>query len=252
MTDLSCACSTIAECTHQAVTQSCSVGKITALALADAVNPCAIAVLTMVLIAIITKNPEKRRHVLYSGIAFTSAVFVGYLFYGTILVQFFNSFVLTSRTYAPYFYNGLAVAAMIIGALQIKDYFSYVPGGIATEMPLWMRPYAKLTIQKITSPTGAFFIGLIVTVFLLPCTMGPYVVAAGIIAEKGFLGSLPWLSYYNFLFVLPMIFITMLVFWGYSKVDDVSGWKERNIKILHLIAGSLMFIVGLSLLLGWL
>jgi len=205
----------------------------------------------MVLVAIITKNPHKRRVVLYSGLAFSAAVFIGYLFYGLILIQFFNSFVLTTRGLSVYFYNGLAVLAMLIGALQIKDYFSYVPGGIATEMPLWMRPYAKLTIQKATSPMGAFLIGFIVTIFLLPCTMGPYVVAAGIIAEQGFLGSLPWLSYYNILFILPMLIITLIVYWGYSKVEEVSGWKERNIRRLHLIAGALLFGVGFALLMGW-
>jgi hypothetical protein len=38
---------------------------------------------------------------------------------------------------------------MIIGALQIKDYFFYKPGGVTTEMPLWMRPYAKLTVKRL-------------------------------------------------------------------------------------------------------
>jgi len=49
-----------------------------------------------------------------------------------------------------------------------------------------------------------------------------------------------------------MIIITALVYIGYTKVEDVSGWKERNIKYLHLIAGLLLFFVGLSLLMGWL
>jgi cytochrome c biogenesis protein CcdA len=225
-------------------------GRITLLALADSVNPCAIAVLTMVLMTILIQNPEKKKKVLYGGLAFVSAVFVGYLFYGTIIVQFFRTFAEFLRENSIYVYNGLAVLAMIIGALNIKDFFMYKKGGIATEMPIWMRPKAKKLIQKITSPKGAFAIGFLVTLFLLPCTIGPYIIASGLLAELGLLGALPWLIYYNILFVLPMLVIVFLIYYGLSRIQDVEGWKNKNIKILHLIAGILLFAVGIALLKG--
>jgi len=225
--------------------------KITALALADSINPCAIAVLTMVLMSILIQNPEKRKKVLYAGIAFTASVYVGYLFYGLIIIQFFNTFAEILRQNSGLIYNGLAILAMIMGALNIKDYFMYKPGSFATEMPIWMRPKVKRIINKMTSPQGAFIIGFLVTIFLLPCTIGPYIVASGLLAELGTLGAIPWLLYYNLIFVLPMIGITILVFGGFAMVDEVSGWKERNIKLLHLIAGILLFLVGVGLLRGW-
>jgi hypothetical protein len=49
-----------------------------------------------------------------------------------------------------------------------------------------------------------------------------------------------------------MILITFAVYFGLTKIDDVTQWKEKNIKKLHLIAGILLFLVGLSLLMGWL
>jgi cytochrome c biogenesis protein CcdA len=226
--------------------------RITSLALADSVNPCAIAVLTMVLISILIKNPEDRKKVLYAGFAFISAVYLGYLFYGTIIIYFFNSFAELIRENSGIVYNGLAIFAMLLGALNIKDYFSYQPGGIATEMPMFIRPYAKLIIKKITSTRGAFFIGFLVTIFLLPCTIGPYIIASGLLADLGILGAIPWLLYYNLLFIIPMLAIIALIYYGFTKVEDVSGWKERNIKRLHLIAGILLFAVGLSLFMGWL
>jgi cytochrome c biogenesis protein CcdA len=81
--------------------------------------------------------------------------------------------------------------------------------------------------------------------------MGPYFVASILLAEKGLIASIPMLVYYNLIFVLPMIIITLLVYFGYSKVEKISGWKERNIKLLHLIAGILVFGIGISILLGW-
>jgi len=226
--------------------------RITGLALADAVNPCELAILTMVLVAILVQNPEKKKRVLYAGIAFSAAVFVGYMIYGFILIQLFKTFAEAIKSYSFYLYNGFAMLAMVLGALNIKDYFMYKPGGIGTEMPLSMRPRLKLIIQKMTSPLGAFIIGIFVTIFLLPCTIGPYIIASGLLAESGFMNSLPWLLYYNFIFILPMLIITTIVYIGFATVEDVSGWKERNIKKLHLIAGILLFAVGISLLAGWL
>lgn len=226
--------------------------KISALALADAVNPCVLAILTIVLITLLIQNPEKRKRVLHAGLAFTFAIFVGYLFYGFVLIQIFKTFTESISGFSFYLYKGLAIFAMILGALNVKDYFSYKPGGIATEMPMSFRPRVKLWIKKITSPAGAFVIGILVTIFLLPCTIGPYIIASGLLAEIGFVAALPWLLYYNFLFIIPMLVITFLVYISYTTVESVSSWKERNIRKLHLIAGLLLFFVGLSLLIGWL
>jgi len=230
--------------------ETLTLGKITMLALADSVNPCAIAVLTMVLITILTQNPKNRRRVLFAGLAFTAAVYIGYMVYGGIIIQFFKTFAEFLRHNSSYLFDGLAILAMVIGILNIRDYFNYKAGTIGTEMPLGMRPKVKKWINKITSPTGAFIIGFIVTLFLLPCTIGPYIIASGLLSQLGFFNALPWLLYYNLLFVLPMLVITVLVFWGFTRVQDVSGWKERNIKKLHLIAGILLFLVGVGLLLG--
>ncbi len=225
--------------------------RITVLALADSVNPCAIAVLAMVLIAILIQHPDKRKKVLYAGLAFVASVYIGYLFYGLIIIQFFKSFATILRENSNIIYNGLAILAMIIGALNIKDFFIYRKGGFATEMPIWMRPKVKKIIQGITSAKAAFVIGFLVTLFLLPCTIGPYIIASGLLTELGILMAIPWLLYYNLVFVLPMLIIVGIIYFGLTRVEEVSGWKERNIKRLHLIAGILLFLVGFSLLMGW-
>lgn len=225
--------------------------RITALALADSVNPCALAVLTMVLMTILIQNPDKKKRVLFGGLAFVSSVYIGYLVYGVIIIQFFLAFAEFLRNSASIVNNGLAILAMILGALNIKDFFVYKKGSFATEMPIAIRPKLKRVIDKMTSPKGAFLIGFLITLFLLPCTMGPYLVASGLLAMLGTFGALPWLLYYNFIFVLPMIAIVGLVYLGFTRVEDVSNWKEKNIKRLHLIAGILLFLTGIALLMGW-
>ena len=226
-----------------------SLTKILILAGADAVNPCALAVLILVLVTILTSKRSKTA-VLKAGFAFSLAVFIFYFLYGIIMIGLFKSLALTIASIRVYLYNILAIFAMLIGTLNIKDAIFYKPGGVLTEMPLSMRPKVKRIISKITSPKGAFFIGIFVTIFLLPCTIGPYIVASGILSAVDFLLTIPWLLFYNLIFILPMLGITFIIYFSYSTVERVGGWKEENIRWLHLIAGSLLFLIGLLMLLG--
>jgi len=224
--------------------------KIISLAFVDAINPCALAVLTLMLITILTYNPKDKKKILYSGLAFTLSVFIMYLIYGLIIIKFFQ-LIQGLSSIRVYLYKCLGVAAIIIGSLNIRDYISYRPGNVATEMPLMTRPKVKKLISKITSPKGAFTAGLFVTVFLLPCTIGPYVIAGGILSAMEIIKTIPPLILYNAIFVLPMLIITGLVYKGVSKVEDISGWKDKNIKILHLVAGIIMVLLGITMLTGW-
>jgi len=226
--------------------------EITGYALADSVNPCEIAVLAMVLMTILIQNPEKRKRVLSAGLSFSLAVYIGYTFYALILYQIFHSAAAFFAENSQTFKIAFSFLAIIIGTLNIKDFFFYKKGSFATEMPIWMRPKVKKIIDKITSPLGAFLIGFFVTLFLLPCTAGPLILATGRLSDLTILSAIPWLLYYNLIFILPMIAITLIVFVGFKEVDEIAGWKERNIKKLHLISGILLFAVGISILFGWL
>jgi len=224
--------------------------KIVSLAAVDAVNPCALAVLTLMLIAIMTYNPGKKRNVILAGLAFTLSVFAMYLVYGLVIIKLFQ--LVQAITYIRLtLYKILGVAAILLGILNLKDFIRYRPGGFMTEMPMFMRPKAKKIINRITSPSGAFVMGMFVTLFLLPCTIGPYVIAGGMLSAFELLQTLPLLMLYNFIFVLPMIAITVIVYAGMREVENVSGWKDRNIRYLHLIAGTLITVLGLGMLLGW-
>ena len=226
-----------------------TITSIAFLAAVDAVNPCALAVLTLMLVAILTYNPGKRKNILLAGMSFTLSVFLLYMLYGLVIIQFFQVASALSAV-RLILYRVLGVIAIALGALNIKDYFRYKPGGILTEMPMRLRPRVKGIIEGITSPRGAFLVGVFVTLFLLPCTIGPYLIAGGILSVMEILATLPWLLLYNMIFVLPMIGITVLVYAGIRKVEDVSGWKDRNIRYLHLVSGTIMLLLGIGMLTG--
>ena len=224
--------------------------EIIGLALVDAINPCAIAVMIVVLMSLLMKENAKRKEVLFGGLAFTLAVFILYFLYGLIMIQFFSHIIPETGKISYYVFRGFGLFAIILGILNIKDYLVYKPGGFATEMPKGFRPRLRLLIKKIRTPLGAFIIGIFVTLFLLPCTIGPYIIASGKLSVLNFLQTIPWLLFYNLIFILPMIGITLVIYLGLTTVEKVSGWKEKNIKILHLVEGLILLILGILMFTG--
>ena len=234
----------------EAILAELTLPKILSLAAVDAVNPCALAVLTMMLFAILAFAPKKRHNILLAGLAFTTSVFVMYLFYGLVIIRFFQ-LIQALTSIRLWLYKILGLAAIILGILNLKDFILYKPGGFLTEMPMFLRPKVQNLMFKATSPRGAFMVGVFVTIFLLPCTVGPYVICGGILCPLSLLEVIPWLLFYNSIFVLPMILITIACYIGFTTVESVSGWKEKNIKYLHLVAGLIILVLGIAMIMSW-
>lgn len=229
-----------------------TLSSIILLAIVNAMNPCALAALVMVLISILIANEDKKYKVLLGGLMFTLAVFIGYFIYGIVILQLFRSFADFTSSIAIYVKDGLAILAILLGLFNIKDYISYRPGGLATEMPMILRPRMKQIIKAITSPRGAFIAGILVTLFLLPCTMGPYLIAIGNLStgQISILSAIPYLLLYNAIFVIPMIIITIVTYLGFSSAEKVGEWRDRNIKKIHLAAGIILVLLGIAILTG--
>jgi len=228
---------------------SLTLPKVLALAAADAVNPCELAILLLMLVSIMAYNPGNRRAILSAGAAFIIAVFAIYFLYGLVFIKFFH-IVQALSAVRFWLFRGLAVAAIVFGVLNIRDFVRYKPGGLGTEMPLLLRPRVKKILSRITSTRGAFITGAFVTIFLLPCTMGPYIIAAGILSVYDMIQTAPILLLYNLVFILPMLAIIGIVYFGLGRVHDVYLWKERNITKLHLIAGCIILGLGIAMLAG--
>jgi len=212
------------------------------LAVVDAVNPCALAVLTVMLIAILTYNPQKRRNILLAGLAFVVSVFVMYLIYGLVIIKSLQ--LIQSLTFIKlWLYKILGVGAIILGCFKLRDFFRY-------KAVCRVSPRVDKILSKITSPQGAFLVGAFVTIFLLPCTIGPYIICGGILCPLGLLKAFPWLLLYNLIFILPILAVVLIIYFGLSKVEDISSWEARNIKYLHLIAGLVILGLGIAMVLG--
>jgi len=223
---------------------------ILGLALVDAINPCALAVMTIVLMSILLHNPKNKKNIILGGLAFSLAVFILYFLYGFIMIGIFSNIIPKTGALSSYIFKGFGLLAIILGLLNLKDYLNYKPGGFMTEMPIKLRPKMKKIVKKITSPKGAFFIGIFVTLFLLPCTIGPYIIASGKLSALNLIQTIPWLLIYNLIFILPMIGITLIIYFSITTVEKVSGWKEQNIRHLHLIEATILILLGIAMFTG--
>lgn len=232
-------------------TPKLTLAKVLSLALADSVNPCALAVLTLMLLSIMSLGSKKRRDLLLAGLSFSFSVFLMYLFYGLVIIRFFQA-VKALTTIRLYLYKILGLFAIILGVLNLKDFVHYRPGGFLTEMPMFLRPKLHNLFFKATSPKGALWLGALVTLFLLPCTIGPYIICGGILCPLSLVKALPWLFLYNLIFILPMVGITLICFLGLTAVENVSEWRQKNIRYLHLAAGLIILGLGVGMVLGWL
>jgi cytochrome c biogenesis protein CcdA len=109
----------------------------------------------------------------------------------------------------------------------------------------------KGLIGRVTSIPGAFLIGFVVSLFLLPCTSGPYIVILGLLAKattKSY--AIILLIFYNLIFVLPMILITLALFFGLTTTKKAEKLRQKKLKILHLIAGIIILCLGIGMLIA--
>ncbi len=216
--------------------------KIISLALVDAVNPCAMAVLILMLIAILSYNPSKRKNVLLAGLAFITSVFIMYLIYGLIIIKSFQLIQILTIV-RPWLYKILGAGAIILGCFSLKDFFQ-------NKTTCKISPRVDKIINKVTSPRGAFLVGAFVTIFLLPCTIGPYIICGGILSVLCVCEAFPWLLLYNLIFILPMLAIVLMVYFGLSRTENILSWEAKNLKYLNLISGLIILGLGIAMILG--
>ena len=233
------------------IKQEVSIIQLISLALVDAVNPCELAVLVILMTAILSRYPGEKKKALKAGLAFSAAIFLMYLLFGLLIIFGFKALTGLANIETLWFYKVLALLAIILGLLNIKDAIWYGGGGFVMEVPQKWRPRMKAIIQGTTSTAGAFVAGLIVSFFLTPCTAGPYFVFGGILSHLSFLEALPYLLIYMVLFISPMFIITGITYFGLMAIEDVSAWREKNVNVLHWIACLLLLGLGIAMWVGW-
>jgi len=212
------------------------LGVMLPAAISDSINPCAFAVMLLLLWTILTKH-KSRRKTLLAWWLFALAVFLTYL---AMWIGIFSALATATNT----FYLKLIVWIIwiLVWLANIKDFFRYGKWFVM-EVPFAWRPKMMDIIDRVSSPAWAFLVGIIVSLFLLPCSSGPYFTILGYLSSQSKELHTRWYIYlaiYNLIFVLPMFIIALLVGFGVKSVDQLAKLKHEKTKLIHLIVGLLM------------
>lgn len=213
-------------------------------ALADSINPCAFAILFIILSSVLSGWWSNKR-VFLTGFAFTFSIFISYYLMGVGLYKAFSF-----ANQAMYLKLWAAIVAILIWLANIKDYLWF--GKFFTmEMPERFKISSRGWLKKIHSPFWAFIVGILISLFLLPCTGGPYLTILSYLASES--SSINMMGYiylliYNLIFITPFVIITLLVSLGTADVAVLKEYRETYKQEIHLAVWLLMLWLGLYLL----
>ncbi len=211
-------------------------------AIVDSINPCAFAVLIILMTAVLSIHDRKKA--LMFGLAFSASIYISYFLMGIGLIS-----IIQFSGFTHYFYILVTILAFLVGILNVKDYFWYGKG-VLMEIPLSWRPKMKEILDSVTTPLGAFLAGFAVSLFELPCTGGPYIVILGLLSQEGLKEiGIFYLFLYNFVFILPLLILTFIIYKGLSNTYDLEKIRKEKIRVLHLIAGLLM--LGIAVVMAY-
>ncbi|MBW6451980.1 MAG: cytochrome c biogenesis CcdA family protein [DPANN group archaeon] len=209
--------------------------------LIDGINPCAFAVIIILLTYL--KGIGNKKKMFVVGMTYIFAVYVTYFVAGLGLLSTFQFAGITRSIF-----DISAILVIIFGLINLKDFFWYGKG-ISLEIPKQYKGTIHKYILKATIP-AALILGVLVSMFELPCTGGVYLAILGLLSNSMTqLSAIPYLLLYNFAFILPLIIIMIVMYKGYDpkKIEDARK-KER--KWMRLMMGLLMVALGVAMLTG--
>ncbi|MBN1127751.1 MAG: hypothetical protein JXA71_02120 [Chitinispirillaceae bacterium] len=222
--------------------------------LVDGVNPCAIATMIF-LISFLAVQKRKKGEILAIGMTFSAAVFITYLLLGIgafkalSLLQSYHWIATGLRWFAVVF-------ALAVAALCFRDAIVFAATGKVKDIKLQLPAALKTRIHKTISGNlsrrnlilGTAITGFFVTVLEAVCTGQVYLPTIILMTRAEGLKLTGWLYLllYNFLFVLPLLIIMILAYFG-LRWDDLSRTTQKNLPILKTVMG--VVLVGLALFL---
>jgi cytochrome c biogenesis protein CcdA len=203
--------------------------------LIDGINPCAFATLIF-FVSYLTLSGRQGKEVLWVGGSFTVGVFLAYLAVGLGLYQVLEMISGTLDVLSKIVYGLTGVLCLVLAVISYKDYQKAKKGDIHDMMlslPEPLRKRINATIRKGRKTRnyilGAFGAGILISLLELACTGQVY------LPTIIFVSSIPelqlqaffYLVLYNILFILPLVLIFILVYYGTTS-KDLTGFLQEK------------------------
>jgi len=215
-----------------------TLGAIVIASLIDSINPCAFGVLIFLMISLLNIGSAKRA--LKAGLLYSLVVFIVYFLSGLGLFQIMQTLIPVIK----YVHFALGLTILVLGSIQLLD--CIFPGKfISLRIPPSGKPIIERIAQRGTIP-AVMLLGIIVSLFELPCTGGIYIaILTTMSINKTF--ALGYLLLYNLIFILPLIVITLIIYKG-TNPETLQKWTSNEKIWMKLASGLIMLSLGIYIL----
>ncbi|MFP4164616.1 MAG: cytochrome c biogenesis CcdA family protein [Chitinispirillaceae bacterium] len=234
--------------------ESYTLFSIMAAGLIDGINPCAIATMIF-LISFLATQKRKRQEVLLIGLSFTSAVFITYMLLGIgafHVLGFLKEFRWVSQSIR---WSAVGLAG-VVGLVSFRDALTFKKSGKTADIKLQLPKTIKLRIHKVISGNlsrqnlliGAFTTGFLVTLLEAVCTGQVYLPTIILMTRQEGLRLTGWLYLimYNILFVLPLLIIMVLAYFG-LRWDKLARSTQKNMVAIKVLFGIVLLSLAVFL-----
>ncbi|MBP8306841.1 MAG: glutaredoxin family protein [Thauera sp.] len=217
-----------------------------ALGLLDGFNPCAMWVL-LFLLSLLVRLKDRRRMAMVAGTFVLASAAVYYAF----MAAWLNVFLFVGMSEALRI--GLALLAMLIGAINVKDFLA-VRRGVSLSIPesakpgLYARARAILKAESLPASLAAVAVLAVVVNFVeLLCTAGLPAIYTAVLTRH----ALSPLAHYGYLGLYILAYIADDALMVGAAVLALGSGKldERGGRRLKLLSGAVMLALGLVMLL---
>jgi cytochrome c biogenesis protein CcdA len=219
--------------------------------LVDGINPCAIATMIFLVSFLATKK-RTRKEILTIGMCFTGAVFLTYLLLGIGAFR-----VITALEQYRWLSKGIRWSAVgfagIVGLLSFGDAIRFGRSRKTEDIKLQLPKAVKLRIHKVISGNlssgqlawGAVVTGFLVTLLEAVCTGQVYLPTIVLMTKQQGLRFIGWLYlvFYNFLFVVPLLIVMLLAYYG-MKWDKLAKTTQKHLVAIKICFG--IVLIGLA------
>ncbi len=230
--------------------RSLEAAPVIAAGLLDGLNPCAFGAIIF-FITFLTVVKRKKSEIFWVGVAFTFSVFFTYLLIGAGFLRFLQALPFL-KTFARWVYLVMSVVVVGLGLLSIFDFFRSLKGEYG-DMVLQLPDSLKNRIHRViiseNEPRArrniifaAITTGFLVSVLELACTGQVYlptiiyVMGAPGLKTKAYL----FLILYNLMFIVPLVAVFAVVFWGTTS-EQLTNFLKRNTPIIKLLTAGIFF-----------
>ncbi|MGQ9681432.1 MAG: hypothetical protein ACUVX9_02725 [Anaerolineae bacterium] len=218
--------------------------------LVDGLNPCAFATIVF-FISYLSFAGRKGREILLVGGMFALGVFLTYLGVGVGLLK-----ALAALPFLPavsrYLYGFTALLCLILAAGSLYDWYQMRrgrPDEMKLKLPTRLRRQINRVIREganVRAIAGvALVTGVVISLIELACTGQVYlptiIFVLGVPALRA--RGLLYLLLYNVLFVLPLVVVFVLAYWGTTS-ERLGQFVNKRTGVIKLATAGLFVLLG--------